>query len=239
MLKNVTAFCLLLFATVAKSQTRLADTALYSQAVANATSTFQQALPLAKEIYTGPEHFGYLPIIEGFAYFGASDWQTGSVLYDGILYENQRLKYDLVADKLVLRRYDGFAIELRSDKVEQFTLPGHTFIYWDGGAKSTLKPGFYDRLAAGPLTMLARYTKVIVDRTEDAKLSRSFTNLTSYYAVKDGQVHSIRNWHSVVSLLGAQRTAVQRYLRKQGLKFSNNREATLAAAANFYNNPQP
>jgi hypothetical protein len=114
---------------LSQGQVQNADTTGNILATAHATATFQQAVHFQKEIYSGAEHMGYAPSVEGSAYFSAKDWAPGAVLYDGVLYGSESLMYDQVKDKLVLKRFDGFPVELRSDKIIYFTLAGHTFIY--------------------------------------------------------------------------------------------------------------
>jgi hypothetical protein len=236
MYKTFMVFFLTLCVVRAAGQMHLPDSGVQSPAADRAVATFQQAVQLQKEIYTGPEHISYLPAIEGSAYFLSPDWQPGAVLYDGLLYRDQLLKYDLVTDRLVLKRYDGFPIELRPDKISYFTLPEHTIVYWKS-EKNSLKPGFYEQLAAGPLTILAKHTKALEERMENNQLRQRFLEGTAYYAIKDDKVHSVKSLGSVLDLVGDKRNAIQQHLKKKSIKFKRNREAALTAIAGFYNKP--
>jgi hypothetical protein len=119
-----------------------ADSTGNTLAAANATATFQQAVHFQKEIYSGAEHIGYAPSVKASAYFSTKEWTSGAVLYDGVLYGSESLMYDQVKDKLVLKRFDGFPVELRSDKITYFTLAGHTFVYINRNHPSGLKKVF-------------------------------------------------------------------------------------------------
>src|SRR5438309_4756511 len=96
-------FFILLFSHAAISQMAMADST-GSGADSIATNFFLQALQSNKEIYNGPEHTPYLPYIEGTAYFKSKEWQMGAVQYYGMTYRNEELLYDLVKDRLVVRR---------------------------------------------------------------------------------------------------------------------------------------
>jgi hypothetical protein len=231
----IAAFCLLFLCNTASSQPSVLDTA--SEASATAVRTYNKILPVEKAIYTGPEHVSYLPSYEGFAYYLSKEWQSGSVLYDGLLYEGQLLLYDLVKDKLVLKRYDGFAIELRSEKVSYFTIPGHTFIYKNGGNKG-VKEGYYELLASGALTMLARHTKTLVERAEDTQVRQYFTEGTAYYAIKDSKAYSIHNLSSALEPVDSGKGAIQKYLKQQGIRFKKDRARALVVIADYYNKNQ-
>jgi hypothetical protein len=234
--RYLAAFIAALFSIPALSQ--LAYTDSIEPASLAATTFFLQALQNEKEIYNGPEHIEYLPNIEGIAYFGSKDWQTGAVQYDGITYQDVAIQYDLVKDRVVVKRPDNFAIELRSDKVDWFSLAQHVFVYIPENNTSGLKAGFYDELAAGAITVLVKRRKLFQDRIEDTRARRLFVDEITYYAVKNNQAHVIRNLHSLLALTGKKSGEIQQQLRRAGIKFRDIREAALAAAAQYYNQTQ-
>lgn len=201
-----------------------------------ARSTFLQAVERQKEVHNGVEHMAYPATAEGFAYFLSKDWQRGSVRYDGVLYEGEMLLYDMVRDKLVVRRPDGFAIEVRREKVDWFALASHLFVYMDGS--NGLKPGFYDRLAVGAVTLLARRGKQLEDQIEDTRVRQTFTEQVAYYALAGNTIHPIRNLRSLLDVVPARAGAAQQHLKRNGIKYKRNREAALAAAAAFFNQTQ-
>lgn len=208
-----------------------------SVAAESATATFLQLIRLQKEIYNGPEHITYLPTIEGFAYFASKNWQGGTVQYDGITYTGEQLLYDLVKDKLIIKRPDAFPVELRSDKVDWFNMPGHLFVHVD--ATSGLRQGFYEQLASGPVVLLAKRKKEYEERVDQVRLIQKFTEQTTYYAIRNGQAHAIKNLHALLGLMDKRGNPVQQQLRKQGIKYKRNHEAALIAAADFFNKTQP
>jgi hypothetical protein len=223
---------------LSQGQVQNADTTGNILAAANATATFQQAVYFQKEIYSGAEHMGYAPSVEGSAYFSAKDWTSGAVLYDGVLYGSESLMYDQVRDKLVLKRFDGFAVELRSDKITYFTLAGHTFIYINRNHPTGLKEGFYDRLAEGELGILVRRAKLFEEQVNEMQLRQRFVETTTYYALKGDSYDIIKNKASLLNVVGGKKKEIQQHLRKKGIKFKSNRELALIAAADYYNQTQ-
>jgi hypothetical protein len=236
--KTTGVFFFLFLSFYAAGQGHRADTSQTNPATAEATTTFRQVVQLQKEIYTGAEHIGYAPNIQGVAYFLQKEWLPGSVLYDGILYENESLMYDQVKDKLVVKRFDGFGVELRSEKISYFTLPGHTFVYIPGGFSNGLKEGFYEQLAAGPLSILARRAKVVEEQMDVAQLRQQFVATTAYYALKGNTVHGIKNKASLLALADGKKSELQQHLRKKGINFKQDREQALIAVAGYYNQIQ-
>ena len=231
----VFAFCV----QPAFSQLRVADSATYPLAAQQAIATFQQAVSVQKEIYTGPEHFGYLPTIEGLPYLFTKEWLPGAVVYDGILYPDVRLKYDVVKDKLVLKRLDAFAIELRSEKISLFNLPQHTFIYLNNVNAIGLEPGFYERLSSGALTLLVKHKKRLEERIEENKYHQRFLDEATYYAIRGNRSVVVKNAGTVLNLVGNKKGEIQQALKKEGIKFKSNKEQALRFIADYYNTNQP
>jgi hypothetical protein len=146
--------------------------------------------------------------------------------------------YDQVKDKLVLKRFDGFPVELRSDKIIFFTLAGHTFIYINRNHPTGLKEGFYDRLAEGDLGILARRTKLFEEQVNEMQLRQRFVETITYYALKGDSYDIIKNKASLLNVVGGKKKEIQQHLRKKGIKFKRNRELALIAAADYYNQTQ-
>jgi hypothetical protein len=238
-IKYISVFFLLISYQLSVGQMHNADSTGNTLAAAHAAATFQQAVHFQKDIYTGAEHIGYSPLSEGIAYFLTKEWTSGAVLYDGILYGNESLMYDQVKDKLVLKRFDGFPVELRSDKVIYFTLAGHTFVYINRNHPSGLKEGFYDRLAVGSLTILVRRIKILEEQVDEMQLRQRFVQTTVYYALKGNTYNIIKNKASLLSIVGGRKKEILQHLRQQGIKFKSNRELAIIAAAGYYNQTQP
>lgn len=236
--KLIAAFLTVPFCAQAFSQAALVDSTTSESAI-EATTIFLSALQNEKEIYNGPEHVAYLPIIEGTAYFDSKDWQMGSVQYYGLEYSNEALLYDLVKDRLIVRRPDGFSVELRSDKIDWFLLADHLFVYMNEGNGFGLKAGFYDRLATGAITLLAMRRKVYQDQVTEMRSHQRFIDETTYYAIQNNQVHLIRNLRSLLSLTGRKGGEIRQKLKSEGINFKENFEAALAGAARYYNQQQP
>jgi hypothetical protein len=233
------AFFLLLFGQyTALCLAVIQDPSEGGEAAITAKAAFLQAIQTQMEVHNGVEHVGYLPSIEGFAYFGSKDWQRGAVQYDGIVYGNELLLYDLLADKRAVKRPNGFAIELRSGLIAWFTLHGRSFIYVDSKG-IVLKPGIYNEIAAGRITLYAKWQKQLEDQVEGMCINQKFTEQVLYYAVKNNQVHTIRTLRSLLELMDNRSGAVQQHMKQQGIKYKKNREAAFAAATAYFNQIQP
>jgi hypothetical protein len=189
-------------------------------------------------IFNGVYHHGYPPSIEGHAYFQSPEWQKGYVIYDNILYENMAMKYDLLKDQLIVtpKEQSGMLITLFSPRVEQFSFSTFTFIRIDKtDQNSYLSPGFYQQLVRGKLTALAKRTKIINEKIEGTALLQKFEETVKYYLLKGGIFYPVKHKKDILTIVKDRRKEVQRFLLKNKLNYRKDREKTLVAVVEFYN----
>jgi hypothetical protein len=188
-------------------------------------------------LYNGRIFYWY-PAKEGHAFFLTPEWQTGSVLYDDVWYHNIKLKYDIYKDEVIVLHPSYKSIRLFSERVQEFNIGTNNFIRLKPGKNSSLREGFYHRLAEGKITVLALHEKRLKENISDNKLVQYFDPANFYYVLKDGVYHPLRKLKTLLEQANDQRQNIVRHLRKQGLKFRLAKEKTIAEAASFYNQSQ-
>ena len=221
----------------AMAQGAAADTALYQQAIQAAIATYHQTINTQAELYNGVEHMRYMPNIEGIPYYGADEWKSGTIEYNGIVYRDVPLKYDMVKDQVVVRHPNGFSsLELYSPRVGYFTHGDDSFVYIpEGGDKSTPAPGFYQQLSVGPLTALAKRSKGIAEEIVYGQMERRFEASNKYYLLKDGKYYSPRNENDLLSLTGERKREAKQALQKASIRFKKAPELAIVTVAEYYN----
>lgn len=182
-------------------------------------------------LYNGKEHLGYLYTIEGFAYYLSKDFQPGSVIYDGVLYHNVPIMYDMVKDEVIVRHTRGFFFSLISEKVKAFSIGDHSFLRIQGDEHNELNTGFYEVMHDRGIVLLAHRGKIIVENIVVPNIERKFVESYQFYAVKDGVFHKIRNERTVLNLLQARKAELRQHLKKSGIKFRKNPELALLTLA--------
>jgi hypothetical protein len=192
---------------------------------------------MSKELslYNGIQYTYYNLHIEGIPFLLSDDWQTGSVVYDGVLYENIRMKYELVIDKLVITPdpQGGMAIRLFSPRVKEFSFQGKKFIMIDTIA--SLEEGFYQELVKGKVSALARKQKFIDEKLETTGIIRKFIERNRYYIIKNDKPHTIRNKNDLLNVLKEKKNEIQQALKDKNLNYRSNPEESLVVAVEIYN----
>ncbi|MFC1222709.1 hypothetical protein ACFE6N_02805 [Pedobacter sp. BG31] len=117
-----------------------------------------------------------------------SDWQKAVVQFGaGIAPSSSEVKYDLLADLLVLKGKDGEEYEFK-DQPKEFLLTSLKELYKNGFApvdKFTDKT-FYQVIYEGKIKFLKKTTKTIIESKgyNTATITRKIADDTQYYIVK-------------------------------------------------------
>ena len=205
-----------------------------------AVSYYYNFIDNQSRLYNGNEHLGYSQRITGFAYFGENNWQTGTVLYDGLVFKNVPMLFDLYKDLVIVRHFNEYLkIALISPKVKSFTIADHHFIriVQDSLTNPLLKTGFYDVLYDGNLTCLARRTKIIEETVTD-HLEQEFVEKNFYYIKKNGVFKAVKSYKGLLEILKEHGKEIRRYLKKNKIKFRKNKETAIVTAVSYYDSPK-
>ena len=137
-----------------------------------------------------------------------SDWQKAVVQFgSGIEPSSSEVKYDLLADLLVLKGKDGEEYEFK-DQPKEFLLTSTKELYKNGFApvdKFTDKT-FYQVIYDGKVKFLKKTTKTVIESKgyNTATVTRKIADDTQYYIVKaeNKPIKVKYNEKSIVSALG-------------------------------------
>ncbi|WP_231427023.1 hypothetical protein [Pedobacter sp. Leaf250] len=137
-----------------------------------------------------------------------SDWQKAVVQFGtGIEPASNEVKYDLLADLLVLKGKDGEEYEFK-DQPKEFLVTSTKELYKNGFSpidKFTDKT-FYQVIYDGKVKFLKKVTKTVIDSKgyNTATVTRKIADDTNYYLVKaDNKIVKVKyNEKSIVSALG-------------------------------------
>ena len=201
---------------------------------AEAVNNYYNFPGLKPALYNGPQHYGYSPLVKGFAYYSTNEWTTGSVLYDGLLYRNMPLMYDAYADKLVVKHIYGVSFSPLSDKIQRFTLGNDVFVRLDksSGAPDTR---FYQLSVDGAAQLYVSRIKILLEKIVDNSVEQSFISKDRFYILKESKFQHISSQSDLLDVLKDKRREVLQHIKSGNVKFRHDPNKVISSAVRYYN----
>lgn len=235
--------CLLLLCSLltlpAQAQFSTSDTSL---ALDNAIRQYHTYLDPEPALYRGSQYVIYaFQIKEGHPYFDTDQMQTGSVLYNGILYKDIPLIYDLAMGLLVTNDYYKiYRIALINEEIDSFTIQNHIFIrFRDSLDPSAPRPGFYELLHNGRTVILKKEKKTVREEVSTSVITKYIEYSVSYYVKKDSIWYLVNTKKGLLNAFRDKGPQLKKFLRSNGLKFRQDKDNTLIKAVTWYDSLHP
>lgn len=187
-------------------------------------------------LFNGYEYIRNGTPAKGTPFFDADDLQKAELSYDGILYRDIPLEYDLVLDKVVIRDYSGKTlISLISEKISHFSIDSHHFQYISGtNAANAPSAGFYEvLLPSGRVTLLARRQKRLIFPSNREDQPR-YDQLNFYYLRLDDRFYAVDGKDALLDALKDKKEALKKYIRENKIRFKHHLETALTATTAYY-----
>ncbi len=213
------------------SQSLPADTLFLAQGRKNEVALYTKAMVAQSGIFNGTEYRDYRPLKDELPLFSV-DWVDGSVFYEGEVYENIPLLYDLSTDKLITEHYSSRQkIELIDNKIESFSLGEHHFVHL---RDDRLRKGFYELVYDGTTKVYMRRQKTLQQSLAGTEIRRNFEEKEFYYIFKKGNYYSVKNKKSVIAVLKDKKSELNQFIAKNHIRFKISREKSIAMVAEYY-----
>ncbi|HEV9038201.1 MAG TPA: hypothetical protein VGQ51_16315 [Puia sp.] len=182
-------------------------------------------------LYNGYEYIRNGTPAKGFPFFETDSLQKAALSYDGILYRDIPLEYDLVLDKVIIRDYTGKSlISLISEKVDDFSFGTRHFRY----IIAIDNPGFYEvLLSSGPITLLARREKKLnfpSNREDQAR----YDQRNSYYLRIGNNFYQVDGKTALLDALKDKKDALKKFISANKLHFKKQLETSLTRTTAYY-----
>ncbi|TKK66909.1 hypothetical protein FC093_15520 [Ilyomonas limi] len=237
--KAIVLFFFLAFTNILYAQNSTADTSNTAIAIRNAINNYHQQLFPETNLYNGIEYVDYAYTInEGLPFFETSQFSTGTVEYDNMLYHNIPLLYDEVKEAVVIIDASGTnKIQLNNEKVAGFSLLNHHFVklVQDSLGKSPIRNGFYDVLYKGNMSVYKKQTKKVLESITLTEGIRRRIDEQNEYFIKSGSTFFVINSkHDVLDITKDNKKEMQQYIRKNKLNFRRAKEMSLIKIAAYY-----
>jgi len=202
----------------------------------NSLSYFQNEIGADSHLYTGKEYTPYEKGIKGHSFFMSDQMQNSDLFYDGTLYTNIPLLFDIVRQEIVINRYhQNVRMKLLSEKVKYFILAGHRFenITLAEGKEEYLSNGIYDIIFDGKASVLVKRLKRIRYplKAEDPP---GFVEEDLFYIRNGNSLYAVDSRSSLLQALDDKGELIKAYVRKSKFRFKKNIEKELMMAAAYY-----
>jgi hypothetical protein len=208
-------------------------------AIENTVSLYYKSLGEQSGIYRGPGYIGYpYQVTNGHQFFESPDFSKGTIFYDGMLYQDIPMWYDLVKDQIVVKTLDSLSmISLHNERIDYFSLLGHYFkkIIQDPSNSNSLSTGFYDQIYKGKTEVLVRRFKgTLEDVSPEGIFTKILKQKNEIYLQKDGKYFSVLSSGSVLKALGNNQKEILSQLKKNSIKFKKDPEKATVMMVMYY-----
>lgn len=213
------------------------DTTFLSAAIQNSIQLYQQAIGGQAKLYNGSKYLAPEHTVDQHPYFFSVDWIMGDVFYDGEIFENVPLMYDILNGQLITEHYSsGHPIQLIVEKLSHFSIAGHNFEKIENESVGGSLPltDFYDILYPGETKVIARRQKILREQIVSNVIEASFDEKGRYFIFKNGVFFQVKSKASVLKILEDKKQDLKKFLKKNPIRFSENRELVLKSLAQFY-----
>jgi len=213
------------------------DSSFYQSAVSSAIESYHHTAGDQSGIYNGMVYSGYSFLFKsGSPFFDSKGMDSGSVVYEGMLYKNLPLIYDNLKDVVVIRDGEDF-IQLNNKRLSEFEIPGHHFIRLDEDdiKNSEAIAGFYEILYKGKVTVWKKTIKKIAeDISTDNLVEKSITQSDYFYIRKDSILYPVKNKRDIKGIFSDQKASILQFIKKNKLSFGEDKGNTLIQITAYY-----
>ena len=220
--------------TISLSLAQSSDSVLYISSAANLHRLYLDEIGDNAQIYHGSEFIRNGMRVNGFPFYKSDSLFNGTVSYQGTIYSDQSLQYDLVAGELITNNYPHSSfIVLSPDKVDSFTMGGHVFIKLKMEKANGLpRSGFYDQLISGePGLYVNRYKKFVA---ATGSIDPKYTAYDEYYIRMKNVYYPVDGKNALLELFKDQKDDLKKHIRTNKIKFNKNLESSLVLTTIYY-----
>jgi hypothetical protein len=206
-------------------------------ATKNTVYRYYKSLGEQSGIYHGPAYIGYpYQLSNGHQFFESPNLTQGTIFYNGMLYQDIPMWYDLVKDEVVVQNIDSLSmISLHNERIDYFSLLGHYFIKISQDSSSSLSTGFYDQIYKGKTEVLVRrYKGTLEDVSTEGIFTKILKQKNEIYLKKEGKYFSVLSSGSVLKVLGNKQKEILSHLKKNAIKFKKDPEKAIVMMVSYY-----
>jgi hypothetical protein len=213
------------------------DSLFLKKSVQNAVKVYHDGIGDQAAKFNGSQYQGYtVSFSDGHPYFKNNLLANGSIIYDGVQFENIKLLYDEVADCVVLQD-STHRIKLVNERLSAFSLQESNFEYLIKKDNSPLhSTGFYEVLSKGKTNLYKKETKKIIDKFSNANELAVLFEIHHYYYIQRGdKFFEIKKKKDLFKMLSDQEKEITKYITDEHLNYRKAKDIMLTKVIDYYN----
>jgi hypothetical protein len=179
--------------------------------------------------------------IKGNPFLFSDKFLNGSVIMNGKLFQNLKLRYDIFNDEVMIITGNNNILQLNKDMVEGFTMEYENrsceFSKIESESIKNLT-GYTGVLYKGKTNLIVKYSKELA-RSDDGKIYDSFLQVNKIFVLKGDTINQIKGKKDLIRLLSDKKQRVSSYIRTNRIKISVNEPESLIAVLKFYDSLSP
>jgi hypothetical protein len=218
--------------TILFSQVNPSDRLLLSSSRHALTKLYDQELGGNTRLYNGIEFIDPFERekTEGFPYFITDDWQDGSILYDGQLYQNIPMMFDTYQNRVIIDHPKSHTkIELIAEKIGYFIINDKFFVRLQNPTE-----GFYEQLYTGEIKIYARHYTTIQEKVGSEYMITEFRKKRKLYILKNNIYFPITSKKSALNVLKDHKNELNKFLNQENISFKRDKELALARMGKYF-----
>lgn len=236
-LKAIAISLLLFQCCVANAQLSGVDSANYHQALTSAKNTYLTFVGAEALIYNGPLFKPYnYTLAEGSQYFIPTQSPLGKVLYNGIMYANVPLLFDVLNNKLITTQtVSNQSFEIITDHVSYFELDNHKFFHLQNPPAKKMLAGFYEIHYEGKKSCVyEKHVKALNEELGEKYKKYVIEDNSIFYIKKDGKYQKVEKMKSLYRIYENHEAELKSFAKNTGLSLSKITVATLIKIAAYF-----
>ena len=234
---TIATFILLLCAVTIHAQPPNTDSIGYRDAIAAAKDLYLQYMGKEAPIFNGPvsRPFNYT-LSEGSQYFIPIQNPAGKVVYNGLMYTDVPLLFDVLNNKLITRKpSDNQAFEIQTSHVSHFELDKHRFTYLQTSLAKNMPAGFYEILYEGKKnSVYEMHTKLLNEELGEKFKKYVIEDNSIFYIKKGGAYYKVEKKKNLYQIYNNHEAEIKSFIKNNQLNVSKNTAAALIEIAGYF-----
>lgn len=161
--------------------------------------------------------------VRGHQFYLTDDYLKADINFNGRLFKDQKVKYDILNDELILSIDSHPVIIMNKEMVENFTL--HYFsqdlYFFNAGTDTTsLLKGYINVLYDGPTALYVKQSKMIQPLAVEGRFDE-FYEERKIFIKKDGEIIPVNTRRSLFESLSEREQELKSFIKRSKIKVTN------------------